>query len=215
MNTSDYWKQHLTGNLPGERAHKLFSPPQRLVPDDKTLKELNPKEAAVLILLFDQGKAFPQTLFMERVAYNGVHSKQISFPGGKREEEDLDFAQTAIRECIEEVNAHKESIELLGNLSTLYIPPSNFIVHPYVAWYHAPPVFKGNPREVKRLFSVGLDELIDVKNQHMQTIDVRNEIIQCPAFNVHSNVIWGATAMILCELLYLTGEFTTQIEGKD
>ncbi len=207
FNTKHFWNNLLNVNLPGDNAHRKFSPPERLVPDQKTLSQLKPKEAAVLILLFDNNDKTPHTLLMQRVAYNGVHSKQISFPGGKKEQNDSSFSDTAIRECIEEVGAKREAIDILGRLSTLYIPPSNFLVHPFVAWYDGKPQFKGNPQEVDRLFTVSIDALNDEKNRSIKSINVRNKTIECPAFDVDNNIIWGATAMIINELLeiYRTG----------
>ncbi len=202
-NTKDFWKEKLNTVLPGEKAHQLFSPPERLVPDADTLARLKPKEAAVLILLFDNGDIAPHTLLMHRVAYNGVHSKQISFPGGKKEPSDKCFSDTAIRECVEEVKANPNAIEIIGELSTLYIPPSNFLVHPYVAWYHDTPLFEGNPHEVERLFSVNISDLNNQNNRCVKNIEVRGTTIECPAFNIDSNIIWGATAMIISELLYV------------
>jgi 8-oxo-dGTP pyrophosphatase MutT (NUDIX family) len=193
-------KGKLKGKLPGESAHQKFSPPMRLVPDENELKKLKPKIAAVMILLFKhEGRL--HTLLMERVAYNGVHSQQISFPGGKQEASDTDLSQTALRECHEEAGTLPRNIELLGPLSRLYIPPSNFLVHPYVGIYHTPDIFNKNPDEVSRLITVSLDSLKDESNQSVYDIDVRGKTISCPAFHVQNTIVWGATAMIISELL--------------
>lgn len=196
-----FWKKQLNQRLPGDAAHRKFSPPHRLVPDKKTLNALAPKEAGVIILLFKDENRHTNTLLMERVAYEGVHSKQISFPGGKKEESDADFFQTAKREAQEEVAANPERIEYLGKLSPLYIPPSNFLVYPYVGWYHDTPNFIGNPDEVSELFTVKLASLRNPDNITYKNIIVKNQTLNCPAFHVQSKIVWGATAMIISELL--------------
>lgn len=196
-----FWKNQLEQPLPGDAAHRKFSPPQRLVPDEQTLKTLAPKEAAVLIMLFKDQKNNTNTLLMERVAYNGVHSKQISFPGGKKEETDADFFQTAKREAQEEVAANPNSIEFLGSLSPLYIPPSNFLVYPFVGWYHEPPNFIGSPAEVSKLITVELASLRNPDNVTYKHITVKDQLLKCPAYYVKSRLVWGATAMIISELL--------------
>ncbi|MCH8545542.1 MAG: CoA pyrophosphatase [Cryomorphaceae bacterium] len=201
-----FWKHQLSQQLPGEAAHKKYSPPHRLLPNEQTLKTLNPKEAAVLILLFQDEEQNTNTLLMERVAYNGVHSKQISFPGGKKEASDTDFFHTATREAHEEVAANPNNIEYLGSLSSLYIPPSNFLVYPFVGWYHGSPNFKGNPSEVSELITVKLASLCHPDNLTYKDITIKDQTLRCPAFHVHSKTVWGATAMIISELLEM-GDF--------
>lgn len=190
----------LLSPLPGYDAQKLMEPPSRQqllrMPRTET-----PREGAVLIVLFpdDQGIS---TVMIQRAVYDGVHSGQIAFPGGRRDHSDTTLLQTALREAEEEVGILAHSVKVLGTLSSLYIPPSNFNVLPVVASLDDVPVLKIQPEEVSEAFYVSLTELTNAGNCKPSTIYLpSNSMINVPSYCVNERIIWGATAMIISELI--------------
>lgn len=166
-------------------------------------KAQNPKQSAVLVLLYEREKV-PYVVFIERKAYNGVHSAQISFPGGKKEKQDTDFVATALREANEEIGINANKVEVLMPLTYLYIPVSNFLVYPFVAVYSGEPQFVACPNEVECIVEVKLSDLLNKKMQGVKTIHYNEKIqFDTPAYKVSGVEIWGATAIILSEFLFL------------
>ncbi|MDH3381176.1 MAG: CoA pyrophosphatase [Flavobacteriaceae bacterium] len=160
----------------------------------------NPKDAAVLVLFFPN--EFNETMFIltKRAKYNGVHSSQISFPGGKHEYADILMKTTALRETNEEIGINKEDINLFRTLTKVYIPPSNFWVTPYLGYINYHPFYYKND-EVENVLEVKLDNLLDVKNLtsvNINTSYAKN--IDVPCFNLNGEIVWGATAMMLSEI---------------
>jgi 8-oxo-dGTP pyrophosphatase MutT (NUDIX family) len=160
--------------------------------------------SSILLLLYPREEE-AYTVFMQRPQYDGIHSGQISFPGGKAEEGDTDPSHTALREAWEEVGIEPRSVSLLGRLTDLYIPPSNFIVSPFVGYYPSSPVFITDPVEVERILEVKVSDLLLETNVKEVHILVREGFeLDVPAFVIGGEVIWGATAMIVaefCEIL--------------
>lgn len=193
--------QQLTLPLPGECEQMRMAPYNRLSRQVAQKVNPNPKLSAVLILIYEGEKEL-ETLLMLRNTYNGTHSAQVSFPGGKKEESDNTLKHTALRETFEEVGVHPETIEVLGNLSELYVPPSGFLIHPYVAICKESPRFTPNPNEVKELIHMPLRFLFEVERCKTGKIPVGISKIRLkvPYYDVHGHVVWGATAMILSEL---------------
>ncbi|MBI1184433.1 NUDIX domain-containing protein [bacterium] len=158
------------------------------------------KLGAVLILLFPlENKAcFPLT---QRHQYKGVHSGQVSLPGGKYEAQDRNLMATALRETEEEIGVEPSKIEVIGALSTLYIPPSNFLVHPYIGFTKEKPHMKKDDFEVHELFETDLETLLHPQTvQHTRVKIAEGLRINTPYFNLNNKIVWGATAMILSEL---------------
>ncbi|MEM6344993.1 MAG: CoA pyrophosphatase [Bacteroidota bacterium] len=144
----------------------------------------------------------PHLVFMERTQDGKVHGGQISFPGGKMEASDPDAHATALREAEEELAIPAAEVELIGGLTELYIPPSNFMVYPSVGYLPYRPDFIPSPDEVARVVEIPLAELLDPSNLKSLYHPVGGgRKIKAPAFSVRGNVIWGATAMMLSELL--------------
>jgi 8-oxo-dGTP pyrophosphatase MutT (NUDIX family) len=141
-------------------------------------------------------------VFMKRNEYDGPHSAQVSFPGGAREEKDLSLEWTALRETREELGI-TDHIEILGSLTGLYIPVSNFRVKPYVGWITDKPAFNPDPSEVQYLIEASLNDLLDPAIRDSETIFRHGKTIEAPYFRVGEEKIWGATAMILSEFLQL------------
>jgi len=167
----------------------------------------NCREAGVLLLFYpynDNGHCSELYLTLtRRREYPGVHSGQISLPGGRREKNES-LQATALRETTEEIGVLSEKLEVMGQLSTLYTPPSNFCIYPFVAFSPTRPTFQPDPREVAELIEVPLDLLIDPAIRKKETWHFENYgERQVPFFDVYGHKVWGATAMILSEFLML------------
>lgn len=187
-------------SLPGEEAQFELSPLGR--PNKaKALKAAKDiKESAVLLHLFPiEGKSYLSLIL--RNTYPGVHSGQIGFPGGKKEEKDADFLETALRETEEELGLKRSNLETVGHLSDLFIPPSNFLVQPFIAFSSSTPNFKPDPREVQKHISFPVEHLMDDKNTFETSVltSFKNMKIQTKAIAFEEHIIWGATAMMLSE----------------
>jgi 8-oxo-dGTP pyrophosphatase MutT (NUDIX family) len=131
-----------------------------------------------------------------------VHSAQVGFPGGKYEAIDNnDLMQTAIRETEEEVGVPNAIVEVLKTMSPLYIPPSNFIVHPYIAIAESTPNFVKQEEEVEAIIEVRLVDFLDETNTLTTRVPTSfNVEVDVPAFKLNEHIVWGATAMILGEI---------------
>lgn len=156
--------------------------------------------AAVLILLYPVNRTI-HTLFMQRHNYDGVHGGQISFPGGKKENADNDIIETALRETEEETGVDRTTISVIGTLTTLFIPVSNMIVTPVIGWTKEKPAFVHQPGEVVYLIEAELKRFLDPGIIKIKPMEIRGELIDIRYFDYDGHVIWGATAMILNELL--------------
>jgi 8-oxo-dGTP pyrophosphatase MutT (NUDIX family) len=193
-------KNRLKAPLPGEERQFLMAPVSRVRIKDIPYESYNPKKSAVLILLFPLNNVL-KTVLIQRPDYEGIHSGQIAFPGGKYEETDLELSNTALRETFEEIGVKQDEIKILGSLTDLYINPSNFLVTPFVGYMDKIPSFIPNEREVKKIIVVDLDTLNDISIQGVKTIQHSNGIkIKTPYYEVEGLTVWGATAMIISEL---------------
>lgn len=191
----------ISENLPGESAHIRMAPVNRPLSSFAIREAENVRESAVAIMLFEENTSYKCTL-IQRPSYDGNHSGQISFPGGKRDPEDIDLEQTAIRECMEEVGIDLSIAQALGKLTSVYIPVSNFHVEPYAFFYPQAPEFIPDEREVESILTIALDELLD--DGKISTMDVQMTngftLRNVPCFLINEKQIWGATALILNEL---------------
>ena len=136
MNLSiDQLKSKFKQPLPGTASHLKLAPPNRAKEEllEKQNYLLAARQSAVMVLLYPVDNQL-RTAFIKRSEYDGIHSGQIAFPGGKKEKTDQNFEETALRETFEEVGIKSDEIELIGQLSDLFIPPSNFIVTQMVWW---------------------------------------------------------------------------------
>ena len=193
-------KQQLIQPLPGEAAqYKMASAHRKLPLRDYLAAAKNPMDSAVLVLLYPVNAKI-YTVLMLRPQEQGVHSGQVSFPGGKYEETDGTFMNTALREVGEEMGIITEQVNIIGELSPLYIPPSNFLVHPFVGYMTEKPVIQPSKDEVKQVIEANFELLLDDTLKDRKIIEVRGYKIDTPFYNIYGNVVWGATAMILSEL---------------
>lgn len=161
------------------------------------------RPAAVLILLGEQPEHGPDVLVLQRSATMRTHAGQVAFPGGAADPSDADARATALREAQEEVGLDPVTVTVLAELPALWIPVSDFIVTPVLAWWHRPhPVTATAPAEVAHVARLPLDELADPDNR----LRVRHPSgYTGPAFQVRGMLVWGFTAGVLSTLLDLGG----------
>lgn len=186
------------GEVAGLKSQLKAAPPFR---ESSFSKEnlANCRNASVFILLFPSKDDVNEIegVLIERSEYDGVHSKQIGFPGGERDFNDVDDIETAIRECDEELGVKVALENVLGPLTPLYIPPSNFLVKPYVAWLSARPLFSIDPKEVNSLLLFPVSDLAEESNWRNYTV---NGVV-VPGIKFGKHLVWGATAMMLREFI--------------
>lgn len=202
MNFPDRLKTEIQKGLPGTEIQWQMASSDRFVRDFPMFPGEDARVAAVLILLYP-GDGTVKTVFMQRHAYNGVHGGQISFPGGKKEPGDESVIQTALREAYEETGTDPEEVEIIGTLTPLFIPVSNMLVTPVVGWTDKKPPFNHQPEEVLFLFEAELEKFLDESIIKKKPFEVRGEIYDIKYFDYEGNTIWGATAMILHELMVI------------
>jgi 8-oxo-dGTP pyrophosphatase MutT (NUDIX family) len=187
--------------LPGQPAQKTMSP----LPIDPRRFNFNfsesPKRGGVLILIYpDADEAFFPLI--KRPVYAGVHSGQIAFPGGKMELEDKDISYTAVREAWEEVGVLPKDVRLLGQISDLFIPASNFLVSPIIGYTERKPDFVLEIKEVDRIIETPLKQLLNLEIRKQKILEIGGQFkLNTPYFDISNEVVWGATAMILEEFI--------------
>lgn len=185
--------------LPGNDAHAGMMPEGRSL--TMFAKEDPFAHSAVLILLFSE-KDSTRVIFIKRAEYEGIHSGQIAFPGGRSESEDADFWQTAVRETIEETGI-KQPITYLGRLSDLYVPLSGYLIHPFVGYIAERPVYEPDIYEVSEVFDEDLAWFNKPEAKGIYRYQSGLLPGVAPCFYSNKHIIWGATAMIFNEFLIL------------
>lgn len=187
--------------LLGELSHLKMCPPER----EDLMKNINleiikPREAAIMMLFYPKKNKTHLALIL-RTSYNGVHSSQIAFPGGKVEKFDKNYQETALRETHEEIGITPESITVIRDFTPIYIPPSNFMVYPFLGFSENDLIFNLDPNEVAGIIELPMTEFLDeniIISNSMSTS--YNQEIDVPAFKIQEHIVWGATAMMLSEL---------------
>jgi 8-oxo-dGTP pyrophosphatase MutT (NUDIX family) len=195
-------KNEMVKGLPGTDVQWQMASSDRFVKKFSRFPGKDARIAAVLILLYPN-KGSIHTVFMQRPDYNGVHGGQISFPGGKKEPEDKDVIRTALREANEETGVDPAKVNVIGTLTPLFIPVSNMIVTPVIGWINEKPVFNHKPEEVLFLIDADLRILLDPSLIKIKPFEIRGEMLEVKYFDYEANTIWGATAMILNELMVI------------
>lgn len=187
--------------LPATEAHLKMVPLDRIQSiSNLNIEGKNPKSAAVMMLFYPKNGRTHLVLIV-RNSYEGVHSAQIAFPGGKYEVEDITFEKTALRETYEEIGIHPDSMEIIRPFTHLYIQPSNFLVYPFLGICKNEIIFIPDTSEVADIIELPLSVFLadDVVVSVMISTSYANNIM-VPAFKIEDHIIWGATAMMLSEL---------------
>ncbi|TSJ40186.1 NUDIX hydrolase [Fluviicola chungangensis] len=187
--------------LPGEKSHFAFMP-SRGSSMEQIRRGITFRDAAVAIILFHDEAGKLCTIVTRRQEYDGSHSGQISFPGGKKELDDTNLLDTAIRECYEEIGVHARNFELLKELTPLFVPVSQFLITPYV--FYSPNKsfdYMRSEREVAAIYELDLlalyaSEVVRIDIPIQADLTMKN----VPHFKQGDILIWGATALILNEL---------------
>ena len=191
--------ERLEDPLPGHEAHLRMAPQDSARQTDLSVDTRDCREAGVLVLLHpdDDGPSVVLTVRRDDLP---DHAGQVSFPGGRRENGES-LSDTALREAEEEVNLSPTSVDLLGALTPLFVPPSNFCVHPFVG--HASSVVSLRPTdaEVGRILRVPLARLSDPATRTTETRRLHGAAVDVPYYDVAGHAVWGATAMMLAEFV--------------
>jgi len=204
INFIEKLKHELRQPLPGEEARYRMSPSYRPNLTREEILKMNPRVSGVMLLLYQKSNRF-NIVFTQRKKYEGVHSGQMSFPGGKKEDGDTDLTETALRETFEEVGVEKNKIEVIGALTELYVPPSNFLVQPTVGFAESIQNFVPQKNEVEKVVEIPLDFFLDTGNINLKT-EIKlfnNNVVHVPAYIYKEHVIWGATALMLSEFTFI------------
>lgn len=195
---TEHLHHQLQKPLPGELAHRKMTSTARyrlgIKPNERT------RRSAVLICFYPYQNAIYLPLIL-RPQYDGVHAGQMAFPGGRMERIDENLTRTALREAQEEVGIRVSDVKVLGLLTELFIPPSNFYVQPIVGVLPYRPDFYPDPREVEAVVEVDLTTLLDKTIVGDSQLDVRGTTVDAPFYQIQGYRVWGATAMMISELL--------------
>ncbi|MCX7861864.1 MAG: CoA pyrophosphatase [Bacteroidales bacterium] len=186
--------------LPGWDAHRHLCPPFR---DEQLELFRSPQyEASVGIILTIMHNKL-SVLFIERTNDGGPHSGQIAFPGGKIDYADKTPLHAALREVNEEIGLQKHSLHFIRQLSSLYIPVSQFLVYPFVFFCQNLPELAVNKEEINQTIIVPIDAFYRKEVLTFTNFLFKNKSYAVPCFKVNETIIWGATAMIWNECLTL------------
>lgn len=200
-----YLTDALQGELLGMEAHqKLLPPGRRLKTHDSELSLVKP--SGVLLLLFPEKDQIYLCL-IKRPSTMTHHPGQISFPGGKVEKDDLSAEMAALREAQEEVGVDPSIVRIIGKLSELYVEVSKFLIHPFIAWADKKPDFIINKDEVDELILLPLSDLVDNETIMETDMDTKTGRLRVKYYPFNSQIIWGATAMILSELIEILKKY--------
>ena len=199
----DLLKKIQDATLEGENAHQMYSPPYRPLFSYEEILAKNPKFAAVDILLYLKDNEWYFPLMVRSTNERDRHSGQISLPGGKREEYDENFEQTAKRETFEEMGIDIHYNRIIREMSSIYIPPSNFYVKAFVSYTKKNPVFTLQKTEAVELIEFPVTELLSLSEQPEMMVLPSSRGAEVPVINFNNYIIWGATSMILSEFSHL------------
>lgn len=182
-------------------AHLIMAPLERISSIlEEDYIDKNPRRAAVMMLLYPKN-ALTHLVLIVRNSYPGVHSSQIAFPGGKVEIEDESLQHTALRETHEEIGIHPEKIEVIKAFTEIYIPPSNFLVAPFLGICRSELSFTKQLDEVAGIIELPILDFLNeenIVNKRMNTSYATD--IDVPTFKINEHYVWGATAMMMSEL---------------
>jgi len=205
MRFDEWLQQRLQKELPGFKAQSLMTknlnrPSVEQMPTDV-------RESAVMVIL-DCDEPIPEILLIKRSTYDGPHSAQMAFPGGKREVSDESLLATAYREAYEEIRLEGSSTHYIGALTPLYIPVSNFVMHPFVITNNEWDLCDYSLHEVESIHKYNFDDIFNHKEDVSLNLPYYNQTIKTIAYvPSDGQIIWGATAMVISELEQLYKEY--------
>lgn len=200
----DWLPLRLEKGLPGILAQERMKPIGRPLP---IILPETARKSAVLVALYPQRNEY-KLILIQRSIDGSNHSGQIAFPGGKYEIQDNSLKATALREAQEEIHLQPSLVNIIGELTPIFIPVSNFNVYPYLGICHSLPELKVDNYEVTKLYHFSLNH--DFKQKQIRSFfsGLKDFQIKAPAYQFNQDkYIWGATAMILSELEYLWMEY--------
>lgn len=200
-------KEELALPLPGLDYQLKMAPMYRKLNNESDVIQ----NAAIAIIIFLSIKKEWEIILTKRAEYNGHHSGQVSFPGGKAESNDENLLQTAIRETNEEIGIQLTVDHYLGIITSLFIPVSQFMVFPYVFLKRTNCHFIIDPSEVDYVIQFPLMGLLDKSLIKSTQIQVRNRTTITPYYAIEGEMVWGATAMILSEFI----EILNRVDKKN
>lgn len=186
--------------LPGESAHELMMPLKRQRSSVAKSQAVEYRESAVSIVLHPYQNQL-RCILIQRPQYDGAHSGQVSFPGGKRDPEDVSLLDTAIRECREEIALRLHESQLIATLTEVFIPVSKFLVQPYVFFVENLSELIADEREVDEIFTFDTQLLLQPETRQMTNIRINSSLTlkDVPYFLIENRIVWGATALMLAE----------------
>ncbi|NTW31709.1 MAG: CoA pyrophosphatase [Bacteroidetes bacterium] len=199
-------EKRLQNPLPGKKAQLLMGSDIRMKDFVFKQKDDKSKKSGVMILLYPYNDCVYST-FIKRTEYNGTHSGQIALPGGKYETCDKNLIDTALRETSEEIGIDSSKIKILGQLSELFIPPSNYIIYPSVGYLNSKPFFIPEKREVEKIIEYNIFDLLKEATIKTKEFKIFTGLtFNAPYFDINNHVVWGATAMIMSEFVEILKE---------
>jgi len=207
----DLVQTQLSQPLPGQKAQFQMAPLARQQPEMASVESKSCREAAVLALFYPCSKGKAKLLLTVRPDAMKKHAGQVAFPGGRREPGES-LSDTALRETEEEIFVPGHTIELIGELTPLYIPPSNFCVYPFVGFVDTRPDMNVTSEEVAAMFGVRAHELILPEKRRFFPSNVAGQERNIPFFDFNGYQIWGATAMMMAELAAVIDPTLRQVE---
>jgi len=208
-------KAQLQLPLPGKEAQYKMATYRRMPFKEKPIPE-KVKLASVLCLLYPKDGKLHLPLIQRVIAEGDKHSGQMSFPGGKLESSDKSKQAGALREANEEIGILSEDVKMLGALTPLYIPASNFQVFPFVGYLNYKPTFIPQEREVAEVVEVALADLIASKSLKYKSMEFRKnyKVKNVPYFDVNNKTVWGATGMMLSEFVAIINQINSSTIKK-
>lgn len=201
--TPEIIRQKLSEPLPGLVSHLKLAPITRAKEiTEYNEKIIDAKKSAVMILLFHE-EANLKVIVIRRSFYVGIHAGQIAFPGGRYEEEDGNVENTAKREIEEEIGITSDKIEILGRLTDIYVPPSNFLISIFVGYLEQKPVYKIDKREVAEVIEIDFNDFYkeDIIHEKEFLVPSMQSSTRALYYHVGNIELWGASAMVMTELL--------------
>ena len=204
MFTLHQLEEKLNKPLKGMASQLLMAPKHRLAEmEDAKNKIKHARYSGVMILFFVNDNEELCIVFIRRSDYVGIHAGQMGLPGGRYEEKDENTLQTALRETFEDIGIEPEKIKVIGRLTGLYIPPSNFHVDPYIGFLAEKPDYKIDTREVKNVVELKVSDFFSANAIQWKDFKTHGseKLTSAPFYKIGETEIWGATAMIISELL--------------